>query len=181
MQLYPPCEFMTNLQVLVSHQQIEEKIKQVAEQIDREYAGKELTIVMVMKGAICLAADLIRKIRIPCEIEYVQASSYGQRGTERGKLVLFGLDHMDIQNKDLLVVDDIFDSGLTLFQIVSQLQTKGPKSLKSLVLLHKNVPHQVSYRPDYVLFDIDNHFVVGYGLDYKERYRGLDGVYILKE
>lgn len=172
---------MTNLQVLISQQQIQEKIEQIAQQIDRDYAGKELTIVMVMKGAICLAADLIRKIDVSCEIEYVKASSYGHRGSERGNLVLLGLEEMHIHHKHVLVVDDIFDSGSTLSQIMSQLQNKDPKSLKSLVLLNKKVARQVSYHPDYVLFDIDNHFVVGYGLDYKERYRGLDGVYILKE
>ncbi len=172
---------MTNLQVLISQQQIQEKVEQVAQQIDREYAGKELTVVMVMKGAICLTADLIRKIHIPCEIEYIQASSYGHRGTGRGKLVLLGLEELYIHDKHALIVDDIFDSGQTLTQIVSLLQNKDPKSLKSLVLVNKKVPRQVSYRPDYMLFDIDNHFVVGYGLDYKERHRGLDGVYILKE
>ncbi len=172
---------MTNLQILISQQQIQEKIEQIAQQLDRDYAGKELTIVMVMKGAICLAADLIRKIHIPSEIEYIQASSYGQRGVERGELALLRLEELHIHQKHVLIVDDIFDSGQTLSQIVFLLQSKDPKSLKSLVLLNKKIPRQVSYHPDYVLFDIDNHFVIGYGLDYKERYRGLDGVYILRD
>lgn len=172
---------MTHLQVLISQEQIQEQITQIAARLDQEYTGKQLCIVMVMKGAICLVADLIRKLHLPCEIEFVKASSYGQRGSSRGELYLKGLEDIVIENKHILVVDDIFDSGETLSQIVSIFLKRQPASLKSLVLLNKNVDRSVAYKPDYVLFDIDNHFVVGYGLDYKELYRGLDGVYLLKE
>ncbi len=171
---------MTSLQVLISKEEIKRKIHEVGMQLDDDYKGKELTIVMVMKGAICLVADLIRQIHLPCSVEFVKASSYGQLGTQRGELFLLGLEQIDIRDKHILVVDDIYDSGATLSQIVSLLQEKQPASLKSLVLLHKNVSRHVNYTPDYILFDIDNHFVVGYGLDYKEHYRGLDGVYLLK-
>ena len=168
------------LHTLISSEEIQQKVAEVGKQIDRDYAGEELTIVMVMKGSICLVADLIRQIQIPCALECVRASSYGHRGTQRGELSLAGLEELDIQNKHVLVVDDIFDTGATLSRVVSLLKDKNPKSLKSLVLLNKKVERKIGYRPDYVLFDIDDHFVVGYGLDYKEYYRGLDGVYFFK-
>ena len=169
----------TLLDLLVSDEEIQQKIMQIGRQIDLDYSGKELCIVMVMKGAICLVADLIRNIHIPSSFEFVQASSYSARGKEQGELALFGLENLTIAGKHVLVVDDIFDSGRTLSTIVSHLERKTPKSLRSLVLLSKNAPRDIRYRPDYVLFEIENLFVVGYGLDYKENYRGLPGVYSL--
>lgn len=169
------------LHPLIGQEEIRQKVAQIGKQIDQDYAGEELTMIMVMKGSICLVADLIRQIHIPCAIEFVKASSYGHRGTQKGELSLTGLEEVDVQNKHILVVDDIFDSGVTLSQIISFLKHKNPKSLKSLVLLNKKLEREVDYRPDYVLFEIDNHFVVGYGLDYKEHYRGLDGVYRLSQ
>lgn len=170
-----------NLKPLISKEQIAQKVKEAALQIERDYKGLDLVIVMVMKGAICLVADLIRELPLPLDIEYVQCSSYGARGTTRGELEVIGLDRIKIHNRDILIVDDIFDSGQTLDSLIQSFQTKQPRSIKSLVLLHKKVARASPLRPDYVLFDIENLFVVGYGLDYKERYRGLGGVFILTE
>lgn len=177
-----PAETMDpdRLTSLIPADQIEQKIKQASAQIKEDYTGKDLVIVMVLKGALCLVADLIRNLDLPLDVEYVQCSSYGARGTERGELQIIGLDRLKIHNRDVLLVDDIFDSGHTLSSLVDALKEKHPRSLKSLVLLSKNVPHISDYRPDYVLFDIENLFVVGYGLDFKERYRGLTGVYVLE-
>jgi hypoxanthine phosphoribosyltransferase len=169
---------MENFELLISQDEIKNKIHQVAQILDREYRGEEVTIVMVMKGAICIAADLIRELHGPSCIEYVKASSYGQKGKQRGELFISGLENLDITSKHVLLVDDIFDSGETLTRILAKLQEKNPKSLKSLVLLAKNVKRDVSYYPDYVLFEIENQFVIGYGLDYKELYRGLPGIYL---
>jgi len=163
--------------MLISPQEIAAKIEDAGRQIDADYNGEELTIVMVMKGAVCLASDLIRTLKTPTLIEYIKASSYGQNGAVRGALTIHGLDSLDLSSKHVLVVDDIFDSGFTMEGIVAQLQQKNPKSIKTLVLLSKNIERKTAYRPDYVLFDIDDHFVVGYGLDYKEKYRGLPGIY----
>ncbi|MBS0624965.1 MAG: hypoxanthine phosphoribosyltransferase [Verrucomicrobia bacterium] len=168
----------SNLTPLIEEQRIASKIKEVAAQIKADYRGKDLVVVMVMKGALCLVADLIRELDVPLDVEYVQCSSYGQRGAHRGELEVIGLDRLNIHNRDVLIVDDIFDSGHTLATLKIALQQKNPRSVKSLVLLVKNVPHVTDYRPDYVLFSIENLFVVGYGLDYKERYRGLSGVYV---
>ena len=100
---------------------------------------------------------------------------------ERGELTVNGLQSLDIQGRDVLLVDDIFDSGHTLNTVANALRQKHPRSLRSLVLLVKNVPRTIPWRPDYVLFEIENHFVVGYGLDYKEKYRGLEAIYRLTD
>ena len=175
-----PTAYMDNLELLISQDTIKSKIAEVAHVLDAEYKGEEITIVMVMKGAICIAADLIRELKSPCTIEYVKASSYGHLGSQRGELKIIGLDSLDLSSKNVLLVDDIFDSGETLTGILAKLQEKNPKSLKSLVLLAKNVERDVTYSPDYTLFEIENHFVIGYGLDYKEHYRGLPGIYYFK-
>lgn len=165
------------LELLIGPEKISEKIAEVAAVIDQEYNGEELTVIMVMKGAVCVASDLIRQLKVPCTIEYMKASSYGKNGTHRGELKITGLDNVDLSSKHVLVVDDIFDTGNTMSAIVNRLKEANPKSLKSLVLLKKNVTHHTDYRPDYTLFEIEDRFVVGFGLDYKEYFRGLPGIY----
>ncbi|MFI5334264.1 MAG: hypoxanthine phosphoribosyltransferase [Chlamydiales bacterium] len=177
--LAPTLKRGAHLELLISEQTITRKIAQVAKSLDDEYKGQEITIVMIMKGALCLVADLIRHIQIPCSIEFIQASSYGAKGTKRGELSIFGLEKISLEKKHVLVVDDIFDSGATLSEVMSRVKEQQPKSIKSLVLLSKNVPRKTVCHPDYVLFEIEDRFVVGYGLDYKEHYRGLPGVYAL--
>lgn len=172
---------LVKLKPLIGQKQITDKVRQISREIDCEYAGKDLVILMVLKGAICLVADLIRSIEVPCDVEVVQCASYGERGTDRGSLQIFGLDCLNLEDRDVLIVDDIFDSGFTLSTLIDALQKKKVRSLKSLVLLCKNIQRNSSLRPDYVLFDIENHFVVGFGLDYKERYRGLPGIFIYEE
>jgi hypoxanthine phosphoribosyltransferase len=167
-------------ELLISQDQIKSKIADVASILDAQYQGEELTIIMLMKGALCIAADLIRELKTPCTIECVRASSYGQRGIQRGELKIAGLEDLDLSSKNVLLVDDIFDSGKTVSKVMAKLEEKNPKSLKSLVLLVKNVERDMTYVPDYVLFNIENLFVVGYGLDYKEYYRGLPGIYVYK-
>jgi len=166
-----------NLELLIPPPAIALKLREVGAQIDTQYKNEELVIVMVMKGALMVTSDLIRNLHIPVSVEYVKAKSYGKNGTTRGKLTVLGVDDIDVTSKNVLIVDDIFDSGTTMTTIMSCFQKKKPKTLRSLVLLLKQVPRQTSYRPDYVLFSIPNRFVVGYGLDYKEYYRGLRGIY----
>lgn len=178
-----PAETMkdAHLTPLIEKETIAEKVKEVALQIQKDYRGKDLVIVMVLKGAICLVADLIRELDLPLDVETVQCSSYGARGTQRGELKVIGLERLDIQGRDVLVVDDIFDTGNTMVTLLEAMKKLHPHSLKSCVLLNKNDVRKVTdYVPEYVLFDIPNSFVVGYGLDFKERYRGLSGVYILR-
>ncbi len=169
----------TFLELLISEGAIQERIAQIAEQIDRHYLGKEVLLIMIMKGALCLAADLIRVIEVPTSIEFLRCSSYGEGGVSRGRLHISGLDHLDVSGKHVLVIDDIFDSGHTLAEVITRLQKMCPESLQTLVLLSKRAPSKIPFQPDYVLFEIEDRFVVGYGLDYKERFRGLPGVYAL--
>ncbi len=164
---------------LITKEQIAHKIKEVASQIQSDYEGKELVIVMVLKGALCLVADMIRELDLPLDIETVQCSSY--QGKMRKELKVIGAEQLQIENRDVLLVDDIFDSGHTMMALIDVILAKKPHSLKTCVLLYKQDVEKVSnYRPDYVLFDIPNEFVVGYGLDFKERYRGLNGVYTFR-
>lgn len=165
--------------LLISPEEIARKVKEAGCQIEREYAHKDLVIVMVLKGAICITADLIREIDLSFSIEYVQCASYGERGDRRGDLEIYGLDRLKVHNRDVLVVDDIFDSGHTLTTLFEEIEKLSPRTIKSLVLLTKRVERKTDFRPDYTLFSIENGFVVGYGLDYKEQYRGLRGIYVL--
>jgi len=167
------------LEQILSQEEIQQKLTLVAKKIDQEYAGKEIVIVFILKGAICLVADLIRSIKIPSTIEFLQAKSYGEKGVSRGALTILGIEQIAITDKDVLLVDDIFDSGETLLQVTERLKKQHPRSIKTLVLLCKKVPRTTNYQPDYILFEIENRFVVGYGLDYKEKYRGLPGIYAM--
>lgn len=171
---------MDQLKPLISKDEIAQKIKQLSAQIEIDYKGKDLVILMVLKGAICFVADLIRQIDLPIDLQTVQCSSYGARGSTRGELTVHGIERLQIHNRDCLVVDDIFDSGHTMTVLLKELEKQKPRTLQSCVLLYKNKVQKVTdYRPNYILFPIQNEFVVGYGLDYKEQYRGLPDINIL--
>lgn len=166
-----------SLDLLISAEEIEVRICEIAKQINEDYRDKQLTIVMIMKGALCVTTDLIRHIDIPFKLEYIRASSYGYNGMSGGHLTIGNLDHLEIEGRDILLVDDIFETGNTLLGVMNKIQDKCPNSLKTLLLLVKDIPRQVNYRPNYVLFDIQNRFIIGYGMDYKELYRGLPAIY----
>jgi len=170
-------------QLVINQDEIFSKIKAIAQRIDLEYQNKEVVIVMIMKGAFVFVADLIREITIPCNIETIKCSSYGQKGVQRQDLSIEGLDKLNLENKNVIVADDIFDSGHTLDKVMREILKKKPASLKSLIALLKNNPKRKSdvALPDFYLFQIENKFVIGYGLDYKERYRGLKGIYYIEE
>lgn len=170
-----------NLELLIPPEVLQKKLIETAEQLDKAYQGKTLTIVMVMKGAVCVTVDLMRQLKTPVNLEYVQASSYGKNGTQRGTLTITGLEKLDIKGKDVLLIDDVLDSGFTLSTIKDKLLEKHPNSIKSLVVFEKKIPRSIAYKPDYAMFEIGNEFIVGYGLDYKEHFRGLTGIYILKD
>ncbi len=174
------CFAEPEFELMISPEEISKKMAEVASKIDQDYRGEELTIVMVMKGAVCTTADLMRQIKTPAQLEFISASSYGKNGTKSGKLTLSGAEKLDLKGKNVLVVDDIFDTGKTMVGIMEQLKAKQPKTIKSMVTFVKKVDRKTTYRPEYMLFEIDNRFIVGYGLDYKEYYRGLPGVYEIK-
>jgi hypoxanthine phosphoribosyltransferase len=171
----------SDFELLIAPDAIARKVIATAQALNERYGDEELTIVMLLKGALFLVADLMRHLKMPCVLEMVRASSYGARGVKRGELTLSGVDQINSQDKHLLLIDDIFDSGETLSQAALQLQRQNPKSLRSLVLLSKRIERKTNYYPDDVLFDIENCFVIGYGLDYKEHYRNLPAIYVYKE
>ena len=169
-----------NFSLLISRDQIKSKIKEVAKEINTRDKDEELVILMIMKGSVIFTSDLLRELEDPITLEYINCSSYG-RGNKRGELFISGSDTLDLEGKNVLVVDDIFDSGNTLNSIKNILLRKKPKSLKTMVLLYKGDSKKVtSYRPDMYLFDIPDKFVVGYGLDYSENYRGLKDICIIE-
>lgn len=172
---------MPSLETLISERRIKNQLKKIGKQLHADYQGDEVTIVMVMKGALCLTADLLRVLEFPTTLEYISASSYGSRGTERGELVVHGLNAIAASGKHILLIDDVYQTGHTLFHIVNELKKQAVKSIKSLVLLYKDIPRDIEYKPDYYLFKVGDPYVIGYGMDYKEYYRGLPGICIFCE
>jgi hypoxanthine phosphoribosyltransferase len=159
--------------VLISKDEIDAKLVELAAQIDRDYAGKDLLIVGVLKGAVMVMADLARALHSPLTMDWMAVSSYGMGTRSSGVVrILKDLD-TDISGRDVLIVEDIIDSGLTLSWLLSNLQSRGPASLEVCALLRKPDAAKVSIDVKYVGFDIANEFVVGYGLDYAEKYRNL--------
>jgi hypoxanthine phosphoribosyltransferase len=159
------------VRVLVTAEQIQQSVAELAGQINDREQGRPLTVIAIMTGAIVLLADLIRQLNMPLRVGVVQTSSYS--GTLRGPLAINSDMMPDIAGRDVLLIDDIFDTGHTLFEVVSLLDEFQPKSIRSAVLLLKRGKQQVSMRPDYVGFEIPDEFVVGYGLDYNDEYRNL--------
>lgn len=178
----PVYSSVLDIEPFITYEEVKERISQIAAKLEADYNREEIVIVMIMKGSLCLVVDLIRAISFPCTIEYMQASSYGIKGEHRGALQIKGIEALNLESKNVLLVDDIFDSGNTLSLAYLALAQKKPKSLKSLVLVSRNIPRSVDYQPDYVLFDIEEDgFIVGCGFDYKEYYRGLRDIYLLKD
>lgn len=159
--------------VLLSEQEILDRISVLAEQIDADYAGKDLLLVGVLKGAIMVMADLARSLNLHADMDWMAVSSYGSGTTSSGVVrILKDLDR-DLTGRDVLVVEDIVDSGLTLSWLLKNLSSRGPSSLEVFTLLRKPEAMRVEVNPKYVGFDIPNEFVVGYGLDYDQKYRNL--------
>jgi len=169
------------MKVLISEEEIAKEVQSIAGELNGQYAGQEVILVTILKGSICFLADLIRHLEFPFQLEFVTCSSYGMLGTKPGELTLSGFDSLDIQGKHVLLIDDIYDTGRTLSTACHALEEKSPVSLKTLVLLRKKIQHTGDVMPDLVCFDIEDHFVVGYGLDHKEHLRGLKDIQIYEE
>ncbi|SCA63748.1 Hypoxanthine-guanine phosphoribosyltransferase [Chlamydiales bacterium SCGC AG-110-M15] len=168
------------LRLVISQEEIYDRIAEVSKLIDAEYRGKDVTLIMIMKGSICLAADLMRTLETDVALEHITCSSYGQNGTERGELTVSGLEKLDIAGKDVILIDDISDTGTTFKTVIKELEQLNPKSLSSLALLVRKNKEAPKFSPDYALFHVESDdFVIGYGLDYKEHYRGLSSIYAL--
>lgn len=159
--------------ILISEQQIAGKLQEMATQIDRDYRGREILLVGVLKGATMVMADLARLIHTPLEIDWMAVSSYGASTKSSGVVrILKDLDS-DLGGRDVLIVEDVIDSGLTLDWLTRNLSSRGASSVEIAALLRKPEAAKVEVDVKYVGFDIPNDFVVGYGLDYAEKYRNL--------
>ena len=162
------------MKTLITEEQLRQRIEQLAGEIRQHYQGKPLTIVGVLIGSIVFLADLIRRLDLPMRVDLVQARSYRNGSTRPGPLVVnIDLLSSDVRGRDVLMVDDIFDTGNTLWELLPQIDELGPASVRSAVLLRKTGRCQVPMKPDFVAFDIPDTFVVGYGLDYRDTYRNL--------
>lgn len=168
------------MKILLDEKRIGEGIDELAAKLNSDYAGRSLTIVSIMTGSLVMLADLIRRLEMPVRISLIQASSY-KGTTQSGDLTIQDQMMLDISGREVLLIDDIFDTGKTLVEVTKRLQSLGPKSIKTAVFLNKSGTSQVDVTPDYVVFHIPNAFVVGYGLDYQDLYRNLPFVAVLEE
>jgi hypoxanthine phosphoribosyltransferase len=165
--------------VLISERQLARRVRQLTAQVQRDYARRDLLIVSLLTGTVMFLADLIRHLELPLRLDFMGVSSYGA-GTESGQLVFTKELRLEVKGRDVLVVDDILDTGRTLTRVLEKLRALKPRSLRTCVLLNKAARRVEEISADYVGFEIPDYFVVGYGLDYAERYRNLPFIGVLK-
>ena len=166
--------------VLISEREIAAKVTELAARVDADYAGREILLVGVLKGAVMFMADFARALRTPVSMEFMAVTSYGSSTSSSGVVrILKDLDR-EIADKHVLVVEDVIDSGLTLSWLLRNMRSRGPASVEVVTLLRKPEAAKVNVHVRYVGFDIASDFVVGYGLDYAERYRDLPFVGLLR-
>jgi hypoxanthine phosphoribosyltransferase len=166
-------------EVLIEEDVLRSRVVELGDEVSRDYAGRELLLIGVLKGAVFFMADLMRQLTVPCEIDFMAISSYGASTDSSGVVrILKDLD-INIEGRDVLVVEDIIDSGLTLSYLMRNLEARQPASLEVCALLTKPERREIDVPVRYVGFEIPNRFVIGYGLDFGERYRNLPYVGVL--
>lgn len=167
--------------VLVTEEQLRAKVAELGAQVSRDYAGRDLLLVSILKGAVVFMADLMRAVTIPCSIDFMVVSSYGGTNTESTGLVKIVKDlDADLSGRDVLIVEDVLDTGVTLSNLVPMLKMRHPNSVRICAILDKPARRKTDIRADYIGFEVPDAFVVGYGLDYDEKYRNLPFVGVLK-
>ncbi len=168
-------------EILVSSEDLQRRVRELGAEISRDYEGRDLVMVGVLKGAVLFIADLMRQLTVPCEVDFMAVSSYGSSTDSSGVVrILKDLD-APIEGRDVLIVEDIIDSGLTLHYLMRNLKARSPRSLEVCALLTKPERRRVDLPTRYVGFEIPNRFAIGYGLDHSQRYRNLDYVAVLDE
>jgi hypoxanthine phosphoribosyltransferase len=171
---------LVQMEVLFDREELKNKVAELGSKITEEYRGREVLVVGILKGAFIFMADLIREIQIPLEIDFMDISSYGISTSSSGEVRIIKDLENSIQDKDVLIVEDIVDTGLTLKYITELLKTRNPRSVKICCLLDKPSRRKTDIQADYVGYTIPDRFVVGYGLDYAEQYRNYPAVCVLK-
>lgn len=170
-----------DVEIYISEENIREKVAELGERITRDYTGKDLFVIAVLRGAIFFAVDLVRHIDLPLVLDFVQISSYGDGTESDGRAKITRELDLSIKDKDVLVVEDIADTRHTLFNLLSFLKSKFPRSVRVCALLDKEERKEREIPLDYVGFSIENKFVIGYGLDYAQRYRNLPYVGVIRQ
>lgn len=165
--------------ILLTPEQIARRVEQLGREIRRDFAGRETVVVAILNGTVLFLADLLRQLDLPLKLDFVAVSSYGS-GTTSGETLLTKQTSADVRGRDVLLVDDILDTGKTLDRVTLHLRQFKPRRLRTCVLLDKKARRQIKIKADYTGFQIPNEFVVGYGLDFAERYRNLPFIAVLK-
>lgn len=164
----------------ISKKDIEKRIRKIAKKINKDYKGKKPIFIGILNGSFIFLSDLIREIKVDCEIDFLKLSSYGDEKISSGNVTLLKDLNCEIENQDIIVVEDIVDSGLSAIFIKKIIEEKKPASLKFISLLFKKNISKLDFKIDYIGFKISNKFVVGYGLDYAQKYRNLNAIYVLQ-
>lgn len=167
--------------VLFDEPTIHRRLDEIAGQISRDYSKKELTVIAVLNGSLVFMADLMRRIPLPLRLDCLSVASYHGKAQTSGEVIFKQVALPDVQDRHILILDDILDSGHTLAAIREKLQTAGPRTIKVCVLLSKKKERARKVDADYLGFEIEDEFVVGYGLDYDERYRNLPYIGVLRK
>lgn len=168
-------------EILCSEEEIAAKVKQMGQTINEDYREKNLLVIALLKGSFIFAADLVRAIKLPVKMTFLTTSSYGQETVSSGKVQILSDIEEDLSAYDVLIVDDIIDSGLTMQAVLDHIKSKHPKSVASCVLLDKPSRRKILIEADYVGFTIEDRFVVGYGLNYGDYYRNVPYVFAVTE
>jgi hypoxanthine phosphoribosyltransferase len=164
--------------ILITEDEIARRIRAMSRDIVRDFTGREMVVVSLLNGTVMFLGDLVRNLSLPLRLDFIGVSSYGA-GTESGELVFTKELHLDVRGRDVLLVDDILDTGRTLYRVLGKLRALKPRRIKTCVLLNKAARRVEAVQADYVGFEIPDFFVVGYGLDFAERYRNLPFVGVL--
>ncbi|HEY2934688.1 MAG TPA: hypoxanthine phosphoribosyltransferase [Acidobacteriota bacterium] len=167
-------------EILLPADQIQQKIREIGEQITRDYQDKRPLFIGILKGACMFHADLIRQVNLPVSVDFIAVASYGNATQSSGQVQLIKDVESSVEDKDIIIVEDIVDTGLTLQYLMDNFQSRNPQSLKVAALLNKPSRRKTPIKLDYIGFDISDKFVVGYGLDYAQKYRNLPYVAVLK-
>ncbi len=175
MNMHPDCE-----RIMLSEEQLRSRVKEIALQVDKAFEGKRPLVVGILKGSIIFYSDFIRHLSMPVELDFMAVSSYGSGAVSSGKLNIKKDLDKDVQGRDVIIVEDIIDSGFTLANLKALLLERKAQSVTIVTLLDKESRREYDIEPDYNCFMIENEFVIGYGLDYNEQYRHLPYIGILK-
>lgn len=167
--------------IIIDEAQIQNKLLELSKTLIRDYKGKEWTIIAILNGSLIFLADLIRLIPFPIRLDTIDAATYGESTFPQGETKVIRQFKIDIEQKHVLVIDDIVDTGSTLKRVMEDIKKYHPKTLKSCVLLNRITRRQYNVHPEYCCFDIGDDYVVGYGLDYNNKYRNLPFVAVLKD